>query len=604
MSLLQRTDNYHWDLTGIEFAIKERVGQPEHFIGRAEELEYFYTWARNITNQISRSTAFLGRRKVGKSLILERLYNILYSEQQGLIPFYYEFREGERSAKEFYLDFIVRFYMQVVGYYTRDIQIIRKAVDTRAEIKLDLLYQQVEREPIPHKNIILEHLDLCRSMMMADQRLYEYVLSATGTPDAFAKTPGVEEQVVQMLDEFQYLNMYIDAGVEKKPCKAYMATAESRVAPILLTGSLMTIVSQELARYLPQRFYQQVVPKMDAAEMVAMTLNYGDIYGHDITPELAEYITYITNGIPGRIVELLTPALKKPRITSIDDVDTALEREVGPSGNIKSDWDEYLVLAMNRVNDVNMRRVTYFLCQHEGEWYIPHDVKQAMNLKIDDAMLRKELDLLARYDIIEQFGERYGGVFDRTLKKVLMTNYTTLLNLPVDEFEAYFKNDNMLDYLTERVEQLELSLAEARKVRHTLDVLRGTHNDLKGHYYEQQVLLRLLKGVINHEGELVEGIRVTACTETLNYHLETGEEIDVVLEGEHAVVMVECKNYAPENLDKIRPAMVEEFLEKATRLHAARFADKELRLGFFSNHGFENTMESYLAQRNITFSLP
>ncbi|MDM8531386.1 hypothetical protein QUF63_09445, partial [Anaerolineales bacterium HSG25] len=112
--LLQPSNNHSWKLDGIEFAIKERVGEPENFIGRAYELEYLYGWANRIEAQLSKSMAFLGRRKIGKSLILERLYNILYSEQKGLIPFYYEFGEGQQTGKEFYQDFTIRFYMQVV----------------------------------------------------------------------------------------------------------------------------------------------------------------------------------------------------------------------------------------------------------------------------------------------------------------------------------------------------------------------------------------------------------------------------------------------------------------------------------------------------------
>jgi hypothetical protein len=119
-----------------------------------------------------------------------------------------------------------------------------------------------------------------------------------------------------------------------------------------------------------------------------------------------------------------------------------------------------------------------------------------------------------------------------------MSNYGDILDLPVEEFDAYFRNDNMLDYLQERVTQLELGLAEADELRHTLRVLRGEHNDLKGHYYEREVLLQLIKGIIDGDGGIVEGIGVTNFAYTLNYHLETGKEIDIVLEGEQVVVMV------------------------------------------------------------------
>ncbi len=602
MSLLRLKENYRWDLEGVEFAIRERIGDPADFIGRVEELEYLYSWAGAVQRGLSRSIAFLGRRKVGKSLMLERLYNILYSEQKGLLPFYYEFKEGERSAKKFYLDFIVRFYMQVVGYYTRDVLLIRKAIDYKTDVELDVLNEQVETEPIPNKAIILDHLSRCRYMMAADEPLYEYVLSAVATPDAFAKTPGVEERIVQMIDEFQYLNMFIDAGVEKKPCKAYMGTAESRVAPLLITGSLMGIVSEELMRWLPHRFSQMHVPKMNPHEAQAMTLNYGHLHGYSMTPKIAEYIVYVTNGVPGRIVELLSPKIGKPPITTTENVDIALEYETGLDGGIKHDWDEYLELAMDAVNDINMRRITYFLCKHEGEWYYPGELKTAMNLKIEETPLRKELELLYKYDIVELKGGRYGGVFDRTLKKVLMSNYADILELPVDEFDAYFKSDSLLDYLKERVQQLELSLAEMRDVKQKLKVLQNTHNTVKGHQYELETLLRLLKGIIDGDGGLVAGMQVTTVRDVLNYHLETGEELDIVLEGEPAIVMVECKNYIPENLDKITTKMVDDFVDKATRLHASHFADKELRLGFFSKHGFEKTLETYLTQRGIVFT--
>jgi hypothetical protein len=57
-----------------------------------------------------------------------------------------------------------------------------------------------------------------------------------------------------------------------------------------------------------------------------------------------------------------TGSVGKPRVYSIED---ALEYEV-EKGTIKRDWNEYLAMAMDKVNHVNMRRITYFLCKHEG----------------------------------------------------------------------------------------------------------------------------------------------------------------------------------------------------------------------------------------------
>jgi hypothetical protein len=600
--LLRLDNNQRWNLEGIEFAIKERVGKPENFIGRIKELEFLYKWADNIRNEISRSIAFLGRRKIGKSLILERLYNIIYSEKKDLIPFYYEFSEGMRTGKEFFEDFICRFYLQIAGYYTRDSSLNRAAVDLQSKVDFLLLLTQFEILDFPHKNKIISDLNDCMHMLKRDKSPYEYVLAATATPRGFATTPGVEEKIVQMIDEFQYLNMYIDAGVEDKPCKAYMSTAEMKVAPLLITGSLMGVVSEELMRWLPQRFYEVIVPKMNSDESIAMTLNYSSMYGHPVTKEVAEYIVYITNNVPGRIVELLTPNIDKPFISSIEDADLALEFEVD-KGNIKKDWDEYLNMAMNTVNDINMRRMTYFLCRHEGEWFYPMELKQALSLELDDHKLREELSLLHKYDLIEMSGGRYGGVFDRTLKKVLMKQYGDILELPKKDFDAYFRNDSLLDYLKERIRQLELSLEDADILRNKLKVLQGLHNNLKGHDYERVVLLELIKSIINGTGGLTEGISITDFSYKHCSFLESGHEIDIVLEGGDVVIMAECKNYASDYIHKITKKMVEAFAKKARQLAKERFQHKKLRLAYFSKYGIEDKIKPVFDRHGIVLGI-
>ncbi len=67
--------------------------------------------------------------------------------------------------------------------------------------------------------------------------------------------------------------------------------------------------------------------------------------------------------------------------------------------------------------------------------------------------------------------------------------------------------------------------------------------------------------------------------------------------------MAECKHYDPRNLDRLTPAMLEAFIAKATRLHQARFAEHELRLGFFSKHGVEDSLAQYAGERGVWLTL-
>ncbi len=62
----------------------------------------------------------------------------------------------------------------------------------------------------------------------------------------------------------------------------------------------------------------------------------------------------------------------------------------------------------------------------------------------------------------------------------------------------------------------------------------GEHNTLKGAYFEREVLLVLLKRIIDGEGGLVERMNISSCRFLLNYHLETGEEVEDKIKAFHA----------------------------------------------------------------------
>jgi len=83
---------------------------------------------------------------------------------------------------------------------------------------------------------------------------------------------------------------------------------------------------------------------------------------------------------------------------------------------------------------------------------------------------------LEKYDLVEMSGGRYGGVFDRTLKKVLMKQYGDILELPVKDFDAYFRNDSLLDYLKVRV-KLILNLNLSLNFTLTPIIQRQTRSD-------------------------------------------------------------------------------------------------------------------------------
>ena len=59
----------------MDYALKERIGKPELFTGRKEELAYFLKWITDIKDEKSQSTAMMARRKMGKTALMERLFD-------------------------------------------------------------------------------------------------------------------------------------------------------------------------------------------------------------------------------------------------------------------------------------------------------------------------------------------------------------------------------------------------------------------------------------------------------------------------------------------------------------------------------------------------
>ncbi|TGN99654.1 hypothetical protein PN36_35285, partial [Candidatus Thiomargarita nelsonii] len=76
----------------MKYALEERIGDPLLFCGRKQEMELLRNWVNMIPRKMAKSRALLGRRKCGKSAIMQRLFNILWTQNGRVIPFYFEVR--------------------------------------------------------------------------------------------------------------------------------------------------------------------------------------------------------------------------------------------------------------------------------------------------------------------------------------------------------------------------------------------------------------------------------------------------------------------------------------------------------------------------------
>ncbi|MCP4404796.1 MAG: hypothetical protein GY801_46790 [bacterium] len=96
--------------------------------------------------------------------------------------------EGKRSGKEFYQDFVFRFYLQVIGYYTREMEWVRRAMDKQAVVDVAMMRQAMQALPGAFHRLFEEKIANCERMLDTDKPLYEYVIAAVAAPHGFATT--------------------------------------------------------------------------------------------------------------------------------------------------------------------------------------------------------------------------------------------------------------------------------------------------------------------------------------------------------------------------------------------------------------------------------
>ncbi len=183
----------------MDYALEERIGRPDLFTGRKKELAYYLKWINDIKERKSQSTAILARRKMGKTALLERLFNITFYKNDGVIPFYYEIKEGQKWCVDFCQDFFLTFIYQYIAFKSRKTEYLTPEEKNN--------FQKVKaaavKEGLPEITGIIESVEYAVEHEYID-RLWETVRTAPHTVAARNN-----EFIVQMIDEFQFINSMI-----------------------------------------------------------------------------------------------------------------------------------------------------------------------------------------------------------------------------------------------------------------------------------------------------------------------------------------------------------------------------------------------------------
>ncbi|MCP4111680.1 MAG: hypothetical protein GY749_40185, partial [Desulfobacteraceae bacterium] len=256
------------------YALKERIGNPSLFCGRKKELELLVNWAGNIPEELSESRALLGRRKSGKTAVMQRLFNILWNKNSNVIPFYIEVLDKDQWLLDFSNFYYRTFISQYLSFLTRT-PLAGNNNPWRWDVLEDMARQAGNQN-------ILRDMEGFRNDV-EKEKVHDALMSAFGAPASFSGYDNVF--FVVMIDEIQYMTKHIYYDRERKIREhnlpgAFHGLVELKTAPMLVSGSYigwMTEMIHEM--FVGGRLKKtRISPKLEFEEGMKAIYRYSENY--------------------------------------------------------------------------------------------------------------------------------------------------------------------------------------------------------------------------------------------------------------------------------------------------------------------------------------
>ncbi|MCP4153820.1 MAG: hypothetical protein GY757_39200, partial [bacterium] len=239
--------------------------------------------------------------------------------------------------------------------------------------------------------------------------------------------------IVQMIDEFQFLNamVYWDKGKSEHQLAdtlagGYLSTAESKVAPLLVSGSWVGWLMNLLRMMLPARFKYKSLKNMPEDEAAEMVFKYSRFFEVPVTEETAYLMIALSEGSPFYISSIFRSEYEDKDLSTADGLVRTLEFEtLDDHGIIKGTWMEYVKTAFSKVNDRNAKEIVLHLCKNNDQELTRKELLDELELEMSDKELETRLEALVKADIIKQGASnfRYRAVDDNIFDKVFRGVY-------------------------------------------------------------------------------------------------------------------------------------------------------------------------------------
>ena len=590
------------------YAFKERIGSPLLFCGRKKPMALLMNWVDMIPREMAKSRALLGRRKCGKSAMMQRLFNILWNQHGKVIPFYFEVLDYNQWLLDFAADYYLTFMSQYLSFKTRTVLPTGNQPWEFFEL-IEMAKQIGDNHALKSLNFFQEHLE--------KEHVHNVMMLAFGAPANFAGLENVS--ILVMIDEIQYMTKYVfyDKNQEKVAYNlpgAYHGLVESKIAPMLVSGSYVGWMTQMMQDMFKGGRLKRtpIASKLTFEEGLEAVYRYAVYNNKEVSDEVALVINRLTQSDPFYIASLFRSDWEEQDFTTVEGVVKTLTYEIKDrEGELFGTWSEYIYATIKEVNDQYAKKIILFLSKERHKECTRDHISEHLGGKLSAGALEEKLRTLKYGDLITQGinNFRYSGIPDDILDLI----FRELYQEEIENDKPDIANDlaNKVKDLEQDKKSLVGKLRELKGrmleliVYRELNQCRNQRQPLKN---LKQRLRQLLKASAQLEEILAACSVSTFETTWMNYPLQlpssTNVEIDVLATGkdeEHCwALMFETKNREPNNL----PTKVEAelFVTKVSMVKQWLGASQKIRFIcplYLSAEGFDNSVEMWLHEHGV-----
>ncbi|RKZ92016.1 MAG: hypothetical protein DRR19_05495 [Candidatus Parabeggiatoa sp. nov. 1] len=333
----------------MQYPLTEKIGNPDLLVGREKEFRKFGKWLANIPGRLSKSRALIARRKSGKTAFVQRIFNQLFRYNGTVIPFYFEFGENKIWYPNLAINYYRTFASHYISFLERDERLVTRLLSLE-KIREYGVAKSLE-DFVDDVDFLLQNKEVSGSHDLMWQTAYT-------APHRYAAI--LDTRFLVILDEFQNITQYVypDKNREGNPDEtmagSFHSISESKVAPMLVTGSYVGWLMRVISKYLQAGRLKQIPmsPYLTLDEGLEAVYKYAEFYHEPITNETALQINELCMSDPFFISCVIQSEFDDKALMTSQGVVNTVNYEISDRhSEMSKTWNEYLQMTLQKVND-------------------------------------------------------------------------------------------------------------------------------------------------------------------------------------------------------------------------------------------------------------